>query len=351
MLVLPGDVRIALHHLAVVGLAAILEDAGIEGVEFCWTRELQARPAVGAWNRDLDWDAVADIVRRHAIVRADAADWTAAQVPGREAGLLSPRIKPPQGDAEWVALTAARRAAIDRLLEERRYLDLALIGALGEPAYWRFEDSPAGRRGDRRARRPDDGAGRWEMKTRNRGEDFVAHRLRRVALAVAARTPAQVRDGLEGRTTEDEVGKNAVDSRTATGLASPGPVDNALAWCALWGISAFPVVPLVASPSRTACHQPSRRGSASRSTYFFLPVTVRPIRLARYHQIAVSAQLATAALAGAVGGGPSLEAVAARRWLVDRHVAAVVRFPIGVFGSSSAPERRALLGEVDSLRP
>ena len=46
-----------------------------------------------------------------------------------------------------------------------------------------------------------------------------------------------------------------------------------------------------------------------------------------------------------------LAARSAREWLVARGVGAVVRFPIGVFGSASAPERRALLGSIDRLAP
>jgi CRISPR-associated protein Csb3 len=334
---------LAFSHLAAVGLAAILEDAGVDHPEVWWTRDLEARPVVGVAGRNLDPDQAAAAVHRHAVVHASPDDWSAACVPGGESGLLSPRIKPPDSDAAWADLTAARRARIDGLLDGRRHLDLAMIGSLGEPAYWRFrEDGPG--------RRPDEGASPWEMKTRNRGEDFVAHRLHKLALAVAGRTAAQVRDGLIGRLARDELGKDAVDSRTSTGLASPGPVDNALAWCALWGISALPLISLVGAPARAAGHQWGRRDSGRREEHFYLPVSLHPLRLERYRSVVASAQLAAAAAVGTAGGQASLEAVAARRWLAERLVAAVVRFPVDVFGSANAPERRALLGTVDVVR-
>ncbi len=341
MLELPGEIGVVFSHLAAVGLASILEDAGAAGVSLSWTRSLDARATVSA--ATLDWDAAADIVLAHARSHADAGDWTAATVPGAAAGLLSPRIKVPADDDAWGTLAAARRAVIDTQLRAGRWLDLALIGALGEPAHWRFDAQ--------HARRPDEGASRWEMKTRNRGEDFVAHRLRKLAIAVAARNVSAVRDGLSGASVADEHGGNAVDSRTATGLAAPGPVDNALAWCALWGIGAFPVVPLVTRQSRTAGHLSRRRaGGGSREDWFYLPVPSRPIRLSRYRHVAMSGQLATAALAAIDGGTSTLESEAARAWLAARHIDAVVCFPIGVYGSASAPERRALQGTVERMR-
>jgi CRISPR-associated protein Csb3 len=350
MLELPGDITVAFSHLASIGLASILEDAGVETVALSWTGSLDARAIVAA--PGIDWDRAARIVHDHAAAHAPDSNWTAATVagPGGPAGLLSPRIKPPADDDGWLLLTKARRAVIDEQVRRSQWLDLALIGALGEPAYWRFDDARGSRSANQLDRRPDEGASRWEMKTRNRGEDFVAHRLRKLAISVAARGLDAVRDGLAGASVVDEAGSDAVDSRTATGLAGPGPVDNALAWCALWGISAFPVIPLIRRPSRTAGHLPRGRAvSGRRDDSFYLPVPARAIGLARYRQIALSDQLATVSLAAVDDQTGTLGAEAARAWLVARHVGAIVRFPIGIFGSASAPERRALLGIVDRL--
>ncbi len=345
MIELPGDIEVAFSHLAAVGLASIVEDSGAGPASTCWSSSLDSRPRVAA--PGLDADAAARIVHAHAVAHADPSDWTAATVPDGSGGLLSPRLKVPADDAAWGRLSSARREVIDDALEARRWLDLALIGALGEPAYWRFDSGRGRSASGVPDRRPDEGASRWEMKTRNRGEDFVAHRLRRLALAVTARAPQGVRDGLTGTSVVDEAGLDAVDSRTATGLASPGPVDNALAWCALWGLSALPVIPLVLRPSRTAGHLPAGRSGRNRwPEHFYLPVPERPVGLARYRHVVLSAQLATFAAMDTPEAEATLAAESARAWLSDRAIAAVVRFPVGVFGSASAPERRALLGSV-----
>ena len=140
----------------------------------------------------------------------------------------------------------------------KRDIDLELIGALGEPAYWRFASNGP---------RPDEGANRWEMKTRNRGEDFVRNRLRQLARIVADRDATAIVSGLTGHTVEDEAykGKRSDESRTATGLTSPRFTDSALAWCACGGSHR--------SPSSTDSQGPpslpgrSRLASSLRSTW------------------------------------------------------------------------------------
>lgn len=345
MIELPGDITIAFSHLAAVGLASIIDDAGAGPAAVGWTASLDSRPVVDA--PGLDADAAARLVLDHATRHADPADWTAATVPGGTGGLLSPRLKVPASEAAWMQLADARRDVIDEQVAMRRWLDLALIGALGEPAYWRFRSGPEPTASGGSDRRPDDGASRWEMKTRNHGQDFVAHRLRGLALAVAERPADGVRDGLLGRSVIDEAGGGLADSRTATGLAAPGPTDNALAWCALWGLSALPVVPLVTKPSRTAGHMPASRVDGVRvPECFYLPASERLIRVSRYRQVVLSSQLADLVRSGGAGAQDALVAKAARAWLAARSIAAAVVFPVGVFGSASAPERRVLLGTV-----
>ncbi len=341
---LPGDIRVALSHVAAYGLAAILEASGAQDVTISWTAVLDSRAVVATGG--LDADGIAATVLEHARQHAGGEDWTAAtvDVAGSTAGRLSPRIKPPADEQGWIELVSRRRAAIDVEMAAGRWLDLRMIGALGEPAYWRFD-----RQGKRR---PDEGASRWEMKTRNRGEDFVQHRLRKLALAVAARDITGVRAGLEGVRVDDEVGSNATDSRTGTGLAGPGPVDNATAWCALWGLSELPVIAQVRRQSETAGHGSGRPADGPRQSWFHLPVPHHPMALPRIGTIIASEQLATVAAADAVpsdAGGLGVRS--ARDWLAARGVGAVVRFPVAVFGSASAPERRALLGSVIRLAP
>jgi CRISPR-associated protein Csb3 len=341
-LVLPGDIRVALSHTAAYGLAAILEAAGVGGVRVGWTTGLEARAVVSA--DLLDPDGMAALVLEDARRHARDDSWTAAtvEIGGSTAGRLSPRVKPPPDESAWLELVRLRRETIDAVLGERALLDLALIGALGEPAYWRFDQ--AGKR------RPDEGASRWEMKTRNAGEDFVRNRLRLLALAVAARDAARVRAGLDGTTAEDEVGRNQSDSRTGTGLAGLGPVDNVLAWCALGGLTLFPVVARTGQPSETAGHGTLRARGQARQSWFHVPVPTRTVTLARLRTVMASDELGAVAEAAARGSGDDeLAARSAREWLLDRSIGAIVRFPIGTFGSASAPERRALSGSVIRL--
>src|SRR5699024_1466252 len=139
----------------------------------------------------------------------------------------SPRIKAIQEPETWQELQAERLSAIDEAYcPTPRWLDLAFISGLGEPAYW-VADSQG-------KCRPDSGASSWEMKTRNRGEEFIGNRLAGLCQVVADRTPEQVLTGLTGKEPRDEIGGGNINSRTPTGLSFPAPTDNALAWCALW---------------------------------------------------------------------------------------------------------------------
>jgi CRISPR-associated protein Csb3 len=340
---LAGDLRTALSHLALVGLGTILDEAGIADVRVGWSDGSDPRPVVRA--SQVDWPLAAGIVREHTSRHFAAGDWTAARGAGDRSALMSPRIASLPDDAAWRGHVAARWKVIDRVLQRTDWLDLQLIGSLGEPAYWRFNRQ--------RQPLPDEGASRWEMKTRNRGEEFVGNRLRPLAGCVAARSAEAIESGLTGSAPEDELGKNEVDSRTATGLATPGPTDNALAWCALWGISQFPVIARIQRPSRTAGHLPAARGAErDRRGSFYVPVPVRPIALPRLRTVIVSDQLARAAAIGPEGpaGLGVLDLEAARGWLTDRGIASFVRFPIGEYGSANAPERRALLGTEIRIR-
>ena len=111
--------------------------------------------------------------------------------------------------------------------------DYRYFGALGQPSYW------SGKK-NKDDLQSDNGASRWEMVTRNQGKEFVRDRLLPLSQIVAARSVDEVRDGLLGLRIEDEAGKNEATSRTATGLHAPSKTDNARAWCALIGVSAFP---------------------------------------------------------------------------------------------------------------
>ncbi len=331
-LVFPGDDLVAFDHLAVYGAAAIAEAAGHSDVRIRWTDDLSPHPEVTGF----DWQSLAVAVRAHASVHADPASWVAADGNTGDgiSGLFSPRIKsmPQKRLEQWYS---DRALALDAVEGPWAPLDFAMIGALGAPSYWSF---------DRGEARPDHGASRWEMKTRNRGEDFIRNRLRLLAVSVASRSEAAVEAGLRGESIEDEVGRDATDSRTPTGLMAPARTDNARAWCALWGISLFSVYPRPSGASYTVGHIGHHSGG-----YFYLPSMARPWPLHRLRTILRSAQLHIVAAQG-VDDLPEADTTSAGTssawtWLLDRGVGSVVRFGVHRSDNRSAPEKWAERGE------
>jgi CRISPR-associated protein Csb3 len=346
---LPGDVRVAFDHLVAYGAAAIARQQGERQTALEWSGGIEPRIHLhGVCLHDL-----ASMINRHAAdhtapdswVMADLEVepvWQAKQGSGKAVttALFSPRVLGLNrlGVPVW---RDARYACLDRLTSED-YLDCALIGALGEPSYWSERDGRDN---------PDLGASRWEMKTRNRGEEFVGHRLRKVAEAVAHMKDGEVAGGLAGRTITDRVGKGASDSRTPTGLKPPAPTDNARAWCAFWGLSLMGVVHRASGASSTTAHFGNHRDG-----YFYLPVMTRPWPLGRLRTVLRSPELLAAASAGLRSGLPARELGAGKKslvgpvpawaWLTARGASAVVRFPVHRSNNVNAPEKWAERGQV-----
>ncbi|WP_159626802.1 hypothetical protein [Actinomyces sp. zg296] len=333
MMILAGDITSALTSFAGLGLALILEGDGAKRVRLGWTDEAAPRLEVSA--EGYDATAIAAAVHRHASGCAEEASWVQADLEGPPwdggSAVFSPRIKAASVPEQWRALQHQRHEGIDREISMPEAIDL--IGALGEPAYWRFADRSM------KKPRPDEGSSRWEMKTRNRGEDFVANRLRHLAGIVSTRTPEGVGAGLTGQRTIDEAykGKRSDESRTATGLTWPRFTDSALAWCALWGISAFPVIHRLRQPSVTAGAVPVGEFTPKR---LVLPVLVGRFSLGRWRALLVSQQLV-------VAGDPQERS--ARAWLASHGARAVLQFPFQVSDNSSAPERYLRAGRIEVL--
>lgn len=332
-----------LSHAALYGLAAILESTGASDVRACWTTEAKPRPRVSFSGFD-DAEAAA-LVLAHAQASDADGSWVQQQINlgGTGRGLMSPRLSSFKEESTWDEIQRLRHEVLESLTREHRWLDLGFLNALGEPCYWRFN-----RKGDRLQ---DDGASRLEMQPRNQGSEFVGNRLRKLAEAVADRDPSQILTGLRGEHIVDEIANDRSDSRTPTGLASPGPTDNALAWCALWGISQFPTTMQMFAAADTAGHL--RFG---RNEWFYVPVWHQEWRPARVRSILASRSLRVLASDGleeTIRGSERrpysvTEVCEARAWLDARHAAGVIRFPIERFGSVNAPERRAMGGETIS---
>lgn len=333
-LVLAGEAGTSLTHMVLLGSAAIVRACIPHAdVTVHWQNQ-------NGWRAVLEVDGIAEstigaVIAEHAAQRSKSDSWVNADLEheGRTTAVFSPRIKGASSRDGWNRLQTERLYGIDKLPSGAEgALDMRLVQSLGEPAYWRQTATGP---------KPDDGASRLEMKTRNRGEEFVQNRLRPLAVAVSDRTSSEVIDGLTGGSVRDEVGKNKADSRSGTGFVGPGPVDNALAWCALWGIAQFPVIQKVAGRSAT-CGFISERGTESSLA---VPMAMWPVTLTRMRSIMLGPQVMMAARRGdSTLGGPQLVQVqVAADYLRKRGIGIVMRFPWWS-SSGNAPEFRLLSG-------
>lgn len=329
--VLGSDYARALDHFAGYGLSAILEENGERDVRLHWSGE--AKPKLTLSGLRSEPEQVADAVHAHAFAHNRIESWVqrTTQVEGTqkafEVGLFSPRIGAPGDPEEWVRLYAARRAVLDAD-DNGGWLDSMMLQALGEPAYWLL---------DTKLPEPDRGASRWEMKTRNRGEDFTRNRLALLAKAVAARTSEAVLSGLLGVTVSDEAGSDAANSRSGTGLVLPGPVDNAMAWCALWGLSAFRLTHRIGRQTFTPGAYPQTRVHPAKMV---LPIVAEPTSPAKLRRILRSRAFDAAAFSP----NESPERAVGGETLRGDGVTSLVTFDVRVAGSASAPERQILAG-------
>lgn len=322
-----GTVERALSHFALVGLASIISEAS-PGVRLWWRDGDEPRPMISSGLTETE---IGEVVQAHAVRLSAPDSWLRATVDldrtqASRRSVFAPRAKAPVGPEQWRTYFAERvrtSAAIERTL------DVRFIEGLGEPAWWRVSDREA---------RPDDGASRWEMKTRNRGEEMVTHRLLPLATACAARSPEELTAGLRGIALEDGTGRGEA-SRSGTGLAPPGEVDSAVAWCALWAMAQVPPTAVRDGVSVTPGLSPWGRTHPTHGT---LPIFTSPATPARWGQIMRSGSLSAIASRGV--GENDFDA---RTWLKEQGVVGVLRCKIHKGGSQSAPERWVLPGELD----
>lgn len=291
MLKLELDPRDAFDQLFVVGLAEILDAMTGTTSRISWRSSGEViLDSSGASS----FAEAASAIHLHARQQADSP-WltTVAHLSVGDRSPLSPRIGKLSTKESFLEVEEARRALIDSVPPQDA-LTRRFIGSLGRPSDWALSRE--------RAVLPDVGASAWEMKTRNRGEEFIQNRLSLLAKAVSDRTVIQIQDGLEGTSTFDEVGKNALNSRTPTGLRAPGPADNARAWCALWGLGALPVRPVSGGQGESTSVTTGAIRSRAR-VWFYLPVIEAPTTIAGFRAIVESEHLAhQAALAVQIRG-------------------------------------------------
>ena len=339
-MILGGEITSALTTFAGLGLVLILEGDGAEHVRLGWTDAAEPRMIVTADGYD-DAD-IAVAVHEHAAASVAPGSWVQADLESEPwvdkkgrwvAAVMSPRIsRPDQGkECKWGYLQRRRHFVIDRCREDgSKWGDLELMGGLGEPSYWWSK--------------VDGGASRWEMKTRQNYQNFVHDRLRGLAEIVATRDGESVRSGLVGEAVIDEAyaKESSEKSRTATGLTSPRFTDSALAWCALWGLSSFPVIHRLTGASVTAGAVPIGEFTP---THLVLPVLVGPHSLGRWRAMVVSEQVIQAMekAESAVAARP------ARAWLVAHGARAILTFRVNVSDNDKAPERSLGVGRLEVL--
>lgn len=317
--------------------AGLLAQTGGYQVRLTWTDAARPRPLL----RGVKAADLASLVHADASRACGQDSWVQADLPHEAHALFSPRVKPFDSERVWESVQRARHAYVDRIVEAQEWTELRYLGSLGEPAYWRHDE-----KGDRR---PDQGATRLEMQPRNQGSEFVGTRLRKLAKAVAARDLAAVADGLTGATKRDEAGKDQPESRSGSNLWPPQPTDNVVAWCAMRGLALAPVAPQVHAATATATHLPPPRGKRTgpRDGQVVAPLwTGGGWTVARLAAVLSSGSLSVAGRAAA-----DEQAIPGRAatWLREHGVRAVVVFPVGRFGSQSAPEQRVLLGAATTL--
>lgn len=330
-----GPIESALTHFAGLGLASVLDGAGAEDIMLFWTDEIV--PQLHLRTAQLSEQEIAKVVHEHAESLNSPDSWIHATIDHekrKDTGLFSPRIKAPGSRESWTALTQTRQQHIDQLIANGDLLSLEMIGGLGEPASWRFEKSEA---------RPDHGASRWEMKTRNRGEEFVGNRFAPLCDVVAARTSEAVLDGIVGRKCVDELDSKAT-SRTSTGFQRPGPTDSVLAWLALWGLTSFPVRPRLSSISQTAGAFPQ---DVLHTSLMVLPIVTRPTSLARWRGLIAHAVIRRIG-EDLVDGNQTIDMTVASP-LRELGAVALGTARVLLQGSASAPERVVLDLEVVPL--
>ena len=334
-----GHLSSALSYFAWTGVASIANVLSKEPVTVYWSSEAQSVGIVETSDVSLEKIALEII---HLATRWSEG-WTGEIVDYSKGSFspFSPRFKAINPDADsqdWINHQNARTQWLDHLEEVDDELARRLIHGLGEAAYWRF---------DGREPRPDHGASRWEMKTRNRGEEFIKNRFHPLCREISTWSVDELQDSLQGNKVSDTLNKNSTDSRTSTGLTPPGQADSALAFTALLGIGNFPITHRIHAMSVTPGAHPY---SVLHPSWVILPIPTVPISSERFENIMLTAEWA--AVVDAIGTNHGVPFVgdhflaptrtALKQWGIP--AASVHRIHKG--GTSSAPERYFEFGTV-----
>ncbi|OAX56639.1 hypothetical protein A5N15_09275 [Rothia kristinae] len=261
-----GDHQTLLTHAALWGTAMILtEDLGPSRVRAGWLDE-DGSAALLNPQAVIEADGVSEIeigrITQGLALRVSASEHWASQVAWRDAkehtvSLLTPRTGLPKfkdlsGEAPgWWQQLEDRRASI---MAELTPLEQEMARGLGERSWWLSEPSGL---------RPDLGASPWEMKTRNRGEEFLKNRFLPLAAEVATWDPEKIIAGLTGESRDDAVG--GIRPSPGRRRASPLPGRVTTRWrgapCGGWPCSRRCIGPSRAIPTAGVWYAPAPRPS------------------------------------------------------------------------------------------
>lgn len=339
-LVVAGNVYSGLSHFALAGLSLLARSICDGVVTTHWSDEPTPRGVLET--EDITPEEIAGEIKR--LSQSWVQGWTSIRVQYAEGEFspFSPRFKqidPLKNPGDWSKHQQARTAALDQLCVEDDHLALQLIQSLGEAAYWRFLGTDP---------RPDHGASRWEMKTRNRGEEFVSQKLFKYVDALSDWNSNDILAGLTGQRVEDPFGEDA--SRTPSGFTPPARTDLALAFAALIGIGQFPVSARTQLMALTPCAYPD---TALHTKVAVLPVPAAPLTPERFESIVLSQEWASVVNAfGADETGRTPERLlheSAITALQQFNVPAAAVFRVHLGGSPSARERYFEGGKVRLL--
>lgn len=335
-----GDITSGLAHFALAGLSLLARSLTNSRIVTYWNQDPSPRGVLEV--DDVHPEQLAEQIR--ILSTRWATGWTSVRVKYAEGTFspISPRFKaidPQKHPDDWIEHQVARTNILDELYKQDDMLALQLIQGLGEAAYWRFDGKDP---------RPDHGASRWEMKTRNRGEEFVSQKLFKYVEELAEWSPDKILSGIKGESATDPFGKE--DSRTPSGFTPPGETDLALAFTALLGIGQFPLTLRIDKMSVTPGAYPN---SDLHPKVAVLPVSTVPITPERFESIALSkdwaiiTQVLGSRILNRKCDASGLEETSTRLKQYGIPGAAVFRIHRG--GSSTAPERYFEKGKIHLL--
>jgi CRISPR-associated protein Csb3 len=332
-----------LTHMAAYGFAAIVEGTTPAPPTLSWTSGMEPRLSIE--HESLDAQGMAQCVLNHAKQLSGTnawphETWTTKRPPKSDLhqGLMSPQITKIKPQERWKDLQRRRHEVLDALVQTDAWLDLRFLWSLGEPCYWR----------NTKDKDQNTAASQLDLQPRNNGAEIVGTRIAPLAPLVSERRPEEIVNAFCGADLKDTIGKDeGSNSHSAVGFRGRGSVDDAVSWCAIWGISQFALNQALKVTTTASCMIDEEQ------EWVCVPVWGGKWTPARLRTILASRQLRATAWAylsadDTDGSGDVVGSTGAN-WLVARGVKALILFQLKADTNSKAGERHAQLGTIYDL--